>query len=255
MVEGGPSAATEAPRAPPPTRNTSNLELAVLEGSAIMAESDEEQDVTKTPPPSRNASSTNLTEVDVNEAEFPSTGSTFLEIPGGAAGRQQTSTSSQGSEPAVLSNEFAAAVSLSLGMQGFEILDEPGDAVEDPLGSSAGTDFSLLSSGNAGDTGSWSLASSLNVSGDPPPTRTPPSSEAIRDTLETMERSVSDMSSQHAEVLTSLLGSQDQALQEQVLVYIGNAAAFTKNQVRERTYYFLSNSASFACICVLFYCF
>ena len=58
-----------------------------------------------------------------------------------------------------------------------------------------------------------------------------PGGDEIRDALETVSKDYSRLSFQHARTLIALLGGGDCQQQEKVLGLIGNAAAFTENQV------------------------
>ena len=171
----------EYPKAPPPSRNLSDVEL-TRHVKEIEEEEDEDFDDelisqrrkgrrTKTPPPSRNSTSQipldDYLINDLGEGEGDGDGVRFLQLPTGGSGDKSSENASQSSTPGTkghkqsvkLTEETAVAMGFSLSAQGFAVEDIQDGIVlqlnsSDPqsaanisdvsLASDLSSDFSLL---------------------------------------------------------------------------------------------------------------
>ena len=247
-----PAASTEEgeiPRAPPPSRNLSRSELP--KGDSLEEESSSVGGSIgpSTPPPSRSMSSSELSSSVFTINEIEESGP-YL-IPPTPGYKRQPST---GSKP--LTDEVAAAMSLSLGTQGYDLEEAPSFCVipndqdtsnnnaisPNPTGSSLPQTFAFikpdpaasqdLSSNESSNFSSdFSIVSGSSRQGPPALQLYQPDKEEIQATLQTLASDdLNSMTAKDAKVLTYLLGATNWD-QEKVLVYVANAAAFTKNQV------------------------
>ncbi len=164
----------EYPKAPPPTRNTSDTDL------SRNGDEDEEEDIlvkrrrlkrAKTPPPSRSSNAAQDEEYVINDFDTSGDGDEghLLQLPN-SGGKSQSSQSSTPGQCAPhrsmqLTNEVAAAMTFSLGAQGFKISE---DDEEDSLDQ---TSFIVLNDSSeersVSSLNSYGLPSDFSIIDDP----------------------------------------------------------------------------------------